>query len=123
MASACVVFTTFGKRADAERIGRTLVEERLAACVNVLGEVRSIYRWKGAVEDAREVLCLVKTTRQRFQRLKARLVELHPYELPEVIALSINDAHAPYLRWVTAEVAAAGRTRARPARRRRAASR
>jgi len=88
---------------DAEvagRIARALVEERLAACVNVLPGARSVYRWRDAVEEAAETLLLVKTTRAALPALQARLLALHPYELPEVIAVPIKHAHAPYLAWV-----------------------
>lgn len=88
----------------AERLAEALVGERLAACVNVLGGVRSVYRWKGAVERDQELLCVCKTTRAGFERLRARVVELHPYELPEVIALPVVAGHAPYLDWITASV-------------------
>jgi periplasmic divalent cation tolerance protein len=89
----------------AERIARALVEERLAACVNVVPGVRSIYRWKGAVEDAAEVLCVVKTTAARLDPLRARLVELHPYDCPELVALPIGSGLEPYLEWVRSSVA------------------
>ena len=86
----------------AARIARTLVEERLAACVNQVPGVASTYRWQGAIHDETEVLLLIKTTRERFDALRTRLVELHPYELPELIALDLADGHAPYLDWMTA---------------------
>jgi periplasmic divalent cation tolerance protein len=100
MAKAFVVLTTTSDRATAERIAHALVEERLAACVNLVPGVRSIYRWKGAVEAADEVLCVIKTTAARLPRLKARLVALHPYDVPEVIALPIAAGHTPYLGWL-----------------------
>jgi periplasmic divalent cation tolerance protein len=95
-----VVLTTFGSHDKALEVGKILVEEELAACVNVLPEVRSIYRWKGRLEDEGEVLCLIKTTADGFERLRARLVELHPYEVPEVIGLPIEAGHQPYLDWL-----------------------
>jgi periplasmic divalent cation tolerance protein len=88
----------------AERIGRRLVEERLAACVNVLGGITSIFRWKDAVESESEVLIILKTTAGAMRALERRAVELHPYEVPEVIALPVESGHAPYLDWVCAEV-------------------
>jgi periplasmic divalent cation tolerance protein len=106
MATSAVVLTTFGTRADALRIGRLLVEERLAACVNVLGDVTSIYRWQDAVHEDPEVLCVVKTTRARLAALKARLIALHPYEVPELLALPVFAGHAPYLAWLAASVRA-----------------
>jgi periplasmic divalent cation tolerance protein len=104
MEPALIVLTTFGDAEAALRVAHLLVEEELAACVNVLGEVRSVYRWKDAVTEDREVQCLIKTTVAGFERLRARLVELHPYELPEVIALPVTDAHAPYLGWLVSSV-------------------
>ncbi|HEX9100984.1 MAG TPA: divalent-cation tolerance protein CutA [Polyangia bacterium] len=101
---ALVVLVTVPDGATADKLAEALVGERLAACVNVLGGVRSVYRWKGAVERAEELLCVCKTTRAAFPRLHARVVELHPYELPEVIALPVEAGHAPYLEWITASV-------------------
>jgi periplasmic divalent cation tolerance protein len=91
---------------DAEtgrRIARALVEERLAACVNVVPGVTSIYRWKGAVEEAAEVMLVAKTRAERAAALAARVRALHPYELPEVVALPVTDGSRAYLRWVVAE--------------------
>ena len=85
------------------RIARALVEERLAACVNVLPGVRSVYRWKGAVEEASEVLLIAKTRADRSAALASRVRALHPYELPEVVALPVTDGSRAYLRWVVAE--------------------
>ena len=85
------------------RIARALVEERLAACVNVLPGVHSIYRWKGAVEEASEVMLVAKTRAERAGLLAARVRALHPYELPEVVALPVTDGSRAYLRWVIAE--------------------
>jgi periplasmic divalent cation tolerance protein len=87
----------------ARRIGRTLVEERLAACVNVVPGVSSIYRWRGAVEEASEVLMLVKTRAARADALAARVQALHPYELPEVVVLPVRGGSRAYLQWVAAE--------------------
>jgi uncharacterized protein involved in tolerance to divalent cations len=101
---ALVVLVTVPDAETADRLAEALVGERLAACVNVLGGVRSIYRWKGAVERDQELLCLCKTTRAGFDRLRARVVELHPYEVPEVIALPVELGHAPYLAWITASL-------------------
>jgi periplasmic divalent cation tolerance protein len=89
----------------AERIGATLVEERLAACANVLEGVTSIFRWKGEVEREQEVLIILKTTVGGVGRLTERLVALHPYEVPEVLAIPVRTGHGPYLDWVRAEVA------------------
>jgi periplasmic divalent cation tolerance protein len=104
MADACVVLMTLPDRDKAVSMGRALVEERLAACVNVLDGVRSIYAWKGQVQEDPEVLCVIKTTLDRFEALRARIVALHPYEVPEVVALPIVAAHAPYLAWLIGSV-------------------
>jgi periplasmic divalent cation tolerance protein len=87
----------------AARIARALVEERLAACVNWVSGVDSTYRWEGRVVDEAEVLLLIKTTRERFDALRGRLLELHPYAVPELIALDVIDGFGPYLDWVAAE--------------------
>lgn len=98
--AALVVFSTFPSPEKAAEVARTLVTEQLAACVNLIGPVRSIYRWRGEISDDAETLAVIKTTRERFDAMKARLVELHPYEVAEVIAMSIEDGHAPYLAWI-----------------------
>jgi periplasmic divalent cation tolerance protein len=100
----CVVLVTGPDREALTALGRRLVEERLAACVNVLGDVRSIYRWEGAVEEAAEALALLKTTGTRLEALTARVRELHPYEEPEVVALPVVGGSASYLAWVAAGV-------------------
>ncbi len=100
--SAVVMLTTAGSRAEANRIAAALVDERLAACVNVVAPITSIYRWRGAVERAEEVLLLVKTRRARMARVGARIRALHSYDLPEVIALPIDAGSAAYLAWIAA---------------------
>jgi periplasmic divalent cation tolerance protein len=95
-----VVFSTFPTPEKAAEVARALVGDQLAACVNIVQGVQSIYRWKGEVQDDREVLAVIKTTEDRLAALTARLVALHPYELPEAIALSVVGGHAPYLAWV-----------------------
>jgi periplasmic divalent cation tolerance protein len=87
----------------AARIARALVEERLAACVNLVPGVRSIYRWQDRVEEDAEVLLVIKTHAARVDALAARLRALHPYELPELVALPVAAGLAPYLDWVSAE--------------------
>lgn len=84
----------------ARALGRSLVEERLAACVQVLPGIESIYRWNDAIEEACEILLVVKTTRARFDALQARLVALHPYEVPELVALPAVAGLPAYLHWV-----------------------
>jgi periplasmic divalent cation tolerance protein len=96
-----VVFSTFPSEDKAAAVARTLVSEGLCACANLVPPVRSIYRWQGELCDERETLAIIKTTRERFDALRERLVALHPYEVPEVIALPVEAGHAPYLDWVT----------------------
>lgn len=95
---------------SAARLAETLVAERLAACVNVLPGVRSVYRWQDAIERSDEVLLLIKTSGDRLAALTRRIVELHPNELPEVVAVEAVGGHLPYLDWV----AAATRPESRP---------
>lgn len=95
--------------ATAQRLAEALVGERLGACANVLPGMQSVYRWQGAVEHATEALLVIKTTAAAFDALKARLLALHPYALPELIAAPVVDGHAAYLDWVRANVADAGR--------------
>ncbi|MBI3768800.1 MAG: divalent-cation tolerance protein CutA [Deltaproteobacteria bacterium] len=97
------MLTTAPSREEADRIAAALVDERLAACVNVVAPITSIYRWRGAVERAEEVLLLVKTRRARVARVGARIRALHSYDLPEVIALPIDAGSAAYLAWIAAE--------------------
>lgn len=94
-----IVLTTCPDAATAERIARTLVEEKLAACVNMLPPMRSIYRWKGQVEDATEQLLVIKTA-QQFAAVRDRIRSLHPYELPEIITVPIADGLPDYLAWL-----------------------
>jgi periplasmic divalent cation tolerance protein len=94
-----LVLTTLGADADAAALARTLVEERLAACVNVLPAMTSIYRWQGSVDQEREQQLLIKTAADRVEALAARLRELHPYELPEFIVLDA-EASPAYAEWI-----------------------
>jgi periplasmic divalent cation tolerance protein len=99
-----VVLSALGAPPDAERIARALVEERLAACVNVVPGVVSIYRWKDVVERENELMLVIKTVGERVEQLKARLLELHPYELPEVVVIPIGGGHGAYLEWIAEQV-------------------
>jgi periplasmic divalent cation tolerance protein len=100
MSDALVVLTTVARAEDAEYIAREMVERRLAACVNLLPPVTSVYRWQGEVTREQEHVLLMKTHKDRFEALRARLVEIHPYETPEVIALPVVAGHAAYLQWI-----------------------
>jgi len=104
MTDAVIVLCTCGNEQDALRIANAIVEARLAACVNVLPGIHSIYRWKGEIEQANEILLLIKTTQQRFPALRDRIKELHSYETPEIIAAPIVDGLADYLGWISNEV-------------------
>ena len=95
-----IVFTTLGADADAATFAHTLVEERLAACVNVLPPMISIYRWKGGVEQDREQQLIIKTTSASLGRLQARVRELHPYEVREFLVIPAIGGSDPYLTWV-----------------------
>jgi len=95
-----IIFTTWPS-ADAAREGaRKLIEEKLAACANLLPNVESIYRWKGEIETSTEVMAVFKSTIGSYPRFEARLKELHPYEVPEIVALRATDGLPAYLRWV-----------------------
>lgn len=98
-----MVLVTAPSAEVAASMARTLVEERLAACGNVLAEVRSIYRWEGRLHDDAEALLVLKTTRARLEALRDRVLALHPYEVPEVLALPVEAGSAAYLRWLADE--------------------
>lgn len=102
---ALVVLVTAPSPEKAAELARALVEERLAACGNVVPGLRSIYRWEGELHDDAEALLLLKTTRARFDALRARVVELHPYDVPEVLALPVEAGSAGTLAWIAAETA------------------
>jgi periplasmic divalent cation tolerance protein len=97
------VSTTVEKKEDADRIARTLVETRMAACVQVLGPIRSTYWWKGKVEEAVEWLCVMKTREELYAALEEKLRSLHPYEVPEIAAVPVVKGNEPYLRWIEEE--------------------
>ena len=99
-----LVLTTCGSLEEARRIAQTLVERQLAACVNIAPQIESVFRWQGKVETAAEWLLVIKTTAEAFDRVRQTLSELHSYELPECIALAIEDGSAAYLDWIGASV-------------------
>ena len=107
MSGHAVVLCTAGSEEDASRIAATLVERRLAACVNVVPGIQSTYRWKGAVQTDREWLLLVKTRRDRFEAVRAAIREVHSYELPEIVMLEITGGDASYLAWIDESIAGA----------------
>ena len=100
-----LVLTMLPTADAAVSLARTLVEEKLAACCNLIPAVRSIYRWEGKLQDENEVLVLLKTRSEHFERLKARILELHPYEVPEVLALPVEAGYAGYLEWMSKAMA------------------
>jgi periplasmic divalent cation tolerance protein len=105
MTDKIVVFSTCGSVEEAERLARLLVEEKLAACVNVIAPVRSFYRWKGVVENGEECLLVIKTSRALFGRIQTSLEGVHSYEVPELIALPVVDGSPNYLSWMDGELA------------------
>lgn len=100
MAGIMQIVTTLGNKEAAEALGRRLVDDRLAACCQVSGPVRSIYRWKGAVEEADEWYCILKTRPSMYRQVEEAIKKLHPYEVPEIIAVNIDEAFSAYARWV-----------------------
>ena len=106
MTDKIVVLSTASSAAEAETIARRLVDERLAACVNVVTGVRSFYRWKGKIEKSPEWLLVIKSSRGRFEELRAALEKLHSYDVPEVIALPVVEGTKNYLHWMEGELGA-----------------
>lgn len=103
MTDCILVLVTTGSEAEAELIAKALLEERLAACVNVLNPIRSMYRWEGKIADDQEWLLVIKTQSERFADLEAKVKTLHSYQVPEVIALPIVQGAAGYLQWLRQE--------------------
>ena len=95
-----VVFITVPNLEVGEKIGNTLVEEKLAACVNITSEIKSVYFWKGKIEEDKEYLLIIKTRRDKFKSLERRVKEIHPYEVPEIIAVPIVLGSKDYLDWI-----------------------
>ena len=104
MTDKIVVLTTCGSAEEADKIARALVSKKLAACVNVLPAVRSVYRWKGEVQDAEETLLVIKSSRALFDEVRAEIEKLHSYEVAEVIAVPIVDGSEAYLEWMGREL-------------------
>jgi len=103
MSEISIVLVTAGSAEEAETIGRTLVEERLGACANIVPRIRSIYRWKGKIYDEQEFLIIIKTRTSLFEAVQKRVKELHSYEVPEIISFPIALGLPQYLEWVSAE--------------------
>jgi periplasmic divalent cation tolerance protein len=104
MTNARIVLTTLGARETAEKLAQQLVERRLAACVNIVGPIRSIYRWKHKVHNEEEYLLLIKTTAEQADQLQSVFEGLHPYDLPECVQLAVHAGSDDYLAWLAAEV-------------------
>ena len=104
MTDKILVFTTAGSEAEATKIARALVERRLAACVNVLPKIKSLYRWKEEIEESEEWLLVIKTTKPVFESVHDAIKELHSYEMPECISFRVDDGSLDYLKWIEASV-------------------
>lgn len=104
MTNKRLVLTTAPSREEAKKIGRALVESRLAACVNIIPRIESVYRWEGKIEEAQEYLLLIKTTAEAFPALLEKTQQLHSYEVPECIALAVEEGSEAYLKWIDASV-------------------
>jgi periplasmic divalent cation tolerance protein len=104
MTDKIVVLSTCGSEEEADRLSRLLVERRLAACVNILPNMRSVYRWNGAIESANECLLVIKSSRALFDQLRSALESAHSYELPEALALTVIDGSPAYLKWLDASL-------------------
>ncbi len=100
MTDKLLVLSTAGSESEARKIAQTLVQHRLAACVNIVPKIHSVYRWKGKVEQAEEYLLVIKTVKARKEEVRAAICELHSYQLPECIAIQVESGSAEYLKWV-----------------------
>jgi periplasmic divalent cation tolerance protein len=99
-----LVFTTCASLEEAKNLGQALVERQLAACVNIVPQVQSVYRWQGKIETATEFLLIIKTTAGAFKQLRDALMELHSYDVPECVEIAIEDGNAAYLDWIEESV-------------------
>ncbi len=95
-----VVISTAGTEEEGARIAKSLLDRKLCACVNLVPKVRSFYRWEGAIQDDAEVLLIMKTTKEKLQRLSEHLAEIHSYDVPEVLAVAVDQGRASYLEWL-----------------------
>jgi periplasmic divalent cation tolerance protein len=105
MTDKLLVLSTTGSEAEAQKIAHALVERHLAACVNIIPRIQSVYRWQGALERSEEYLLLIKTLKARFDEVQTAIAELHSYQLPECIAVSIEGGSTEYLKWLSDSVA------------------
>jgi periplasmic divalent cation tolerance protein len=100
-----IIFCTTATEEEAAVLGRTLVEEGLAACANIIPQIRSIYRWKEEIWDERETLIIIKSREDLFEKIRSRIRELHSYEVPEITAVKVDNGDAAYLQWIEAVTA------------------
>lgn len=103
MNSYIQVITTISSKVEAEKISEALIKGRLAACVQIIGPIKSVYRWKGKIENAKEWACLIKTRKTFYKKVESAIRKIHPYEVPEIIAVSIADGSKDYLKWISSE--------------------
>lgn len=99
------ITTTADKKETVETIGRSLVERRLASCAQIMGPIKSIYRWKGNVKETEEWVCVIKSRKSLYEKIEEEIRRLHPYELPEILAVGIENALPAYVKWVLDETA------------------
>ena len=104
MTQAWIVYVTAPTRKEAERISRTLVREKLSACVSLVPGISSRYRWQGRIEQAKEILLIIKTTPRRYSALEKRIRSLHSYSVPEILAVSVVDGNPDYIQWLKKSV-------------------
>jgi periplasmic divalent cation tolerance protein len=102
-----IVFVMAANEDESDKIARALVEERLAACVNIVGPARSVYRWRGAIETANEYMLVIKTPTRNFSKLERKVRELHSYEVPEIVAVPLTAGSKPYVEWLAESTAQA----------------
>jgi periplasmic divalent cation tolerance protein len=104
-----IVYVTSSKEEEAFQIGRAVVEDGLAACVNIIPQISSIYRWKGEICEDHELLLIIKTRREMYKPLELRIKELHSYEVPEIIAVGVSDGSESYIKWIRESTKGKGR--------------
>lgn len=100
MAKFILILTTTAKKSDAEKICQTLVKNNLSACCQILGPIKSYYVWKNKLENSKEYLCFIKTTKNKYRRVETAIRKIHPYEIPEIIAIDISCGYQKYLSWL-----------------------
>jgi len=94
------VVTTISGKSGADKIAKSLIDKRLAACVQIAGPIKSVYRWKGKIETAKEWVCVIKTRKNLYEKVEEAIKKIHPYEVPEIIAVPIAAANKDYLKWI-----------------------